>query len=337
MTFGPITVDSVIEGSAGKRTSLVLMRILLTGGAGFIGSHLAERILASGHEVWVVDNFDPHYDPKQKRTNIQKALLNKRYRLLKGDVRNQLLLEKIFKKTELDAVIHLAAKAGVRSSLKEPGRYCDVNISGTVALLETCRNHRVEHFIFGSSSSVYGDSPIPYRENERLLNPMSPYGATKLAGEQICSLYHRLYGINITALRFFTVYGPRQRPDMAIHKFTGLIQTGKQIEVYGKGDSQRDYTYIDDIVNGIMASLKNCFGFEIINLGNSLRVKLLHLIRILEDKLKRKAKLKFLPDEKSEPKITWADISKAKQLLSFSPKTPFEEGIDNFLDWYRNG
>jgi UDP-glucuronate 4-epimerase len=206
-----------------------------------------------------------------------------------------------------------------------------------VALLETCRNHRVEHFIFGSSSSVYGDSPIPYRENERLLNPLSPYGATKLAGEQICSLYHRLYGINITALRFFTVYGPRQRPDMAIHKFTGLIQTGKQIEVYGKGDSQRDYTYIDDIVNGIMASLKNCFGFEIINLGNSLRVKLLHLIRILEDKLKRKAKLKFLPDEKSEPKITWADISKAKQLLSFSPKTPFEEGIDNFLDWYRNG
>src|SRR4030067_3206693 len=228
------------------------MRILLTGGAGFIGSHLAERILAGGHEVWVVDNFDPYYDPRQKRKNIQEALLNKRFRLLEGDICNRFFLEKLFRKVKVDSVIHLAAKAGVRSSLKQPNRYCDVNISGTFTLLETCRKHQVEYIIFGSSSSVYGDCRIPYRERDPGLNPLSPYGATKLAGEQICSLYHRLYGLKITALRFFTVYGPRQRPDMAIHKFTRLIQAGKQIEIYGQGNSQRDYTYINDMVDEIL-------------------------------------------------------------------------------------
>ncbi len=308
----------------------------MTGGAGFIGSQLAERMLASGYEVRVVDNFDPCYDPRIKRKNIKKALSSRRYHLQEGDIRDRKLLEKILKEVKFDKVIHLAAKAGVRSSLKDPISYADVNINGTLNLLEACRKHKVGNFIFGSSSSVYGNCRIPYREAEKELNPLSPYGATKLSGEQICYIYHHLYGMNMTLLRFFTVYGPRQRPDMAIHKFTKLIEAGKQIQIYGKGDSQRDYTYIDDILNGVTASLKRNFGFEIFNLGNSRRVKLIDLIRLLESKLQKKARLKFLPAEKSEPKITWADISKARRLLGYKPQTGFEEGIDNFLEWHRN-
>jgi len=312
------------------------MRILLTGGAGFIGSHLAERMLASRHEVWVVDNFDPYYDPKIKRRNLKKALASRNFRLLEGDIRNRLFLEKLFRKAKFDKVIHLAAKAGVRSSLKDPISYSEVNINGTLNLLEVCRKYGVMNFIFGSSSSVYGNCRIPYRESENQLNPLSPYGTTKLGGEQICYIYHRLYGMNMAVLRFFTVYGPRQRPDMAIHKFTKLILSRKPIQIYGKGGSQRDYTYIDDIISGIMAVTKKRFSYEIINLGNSRKVKLLDLILILEAKLQKKAKLRFLPQEKAEPKVTWASISKASRLLNYKPVTSIEEGIDSFLHWYKN-
>lgn len=312
------------------------MRILLTGGAGFIGSHLAERILAKGDDVFVIDNFDKYYHPRIKRKNIKKALASPNYRLLEGDIRDRFFLERVFQKSEFDSVIHLAAKAGVRSSLKDPVSYADVNLTGTINLLEISRKHKVSSFLFGSSSSVYGDCNIPYKESELDLKPLSPYGATKLAGEQVCYIYHRLYGMKITILRFFTVYGPRQRPDMAIHKFTRLIEDNKPIQIYGKGDSQRDYTYIDDIVSGIMASLRRKFDFEVVNLGNSRRIKLLQLIRILEEKLQKKAKLIFLPEEKAEPKVTWASIAKASRLLDFRPQTPFEEGIERFLEWYRN-
>jgi UDP-glucuronate 4-epimerase len=313
------------------------MRVLLTGGAGFIGSILAERMLASRYEVWAVDNFDPYYDPKIKRRNLKKALASRNFFLLEGDIRNRLFLEKVFRKTKFDKIIHLAAKAGVRSSLTDPISFADTNINGTLNLLEACRKHKVRNFIFGSSSSVYGNCQIPYRETEKRLNPLSPYGATKLSGEQICYLYHQFYGMNMTLLRFFTVYGPRQRPDMAIHKFTKLMKAGKQIQIYGQGDSQRDYTYVEDIVNGVTASLKQNFDYEIFNLGNSQRVKLIDLIRLLESKLQKKARLKFWPAEKSEPKITWADISKASRLLGFKPQTSLEEGIDNFLEWHKNG
>ena len=312
------------------------MRILLTGGAGFIGSHLAERMLASRYEVWAVDNFDPYYDPKIKRRNLKPALSSRNFHLLEGDIRDRCFLEIVFKKVKFDKVIHLAAKAGVRSSLKDPISYADVNINGTINLLEACRQHQVKDFIFASSSSVYGDCRIPYHETEKQLNPLSPYGTTKLGGEQICYIYHRLYGMNMAVLRFFTVYGPRQRPDMAIHKFTKLIQSGKPIQIYGRGDSQRDYTYIDDIISGIMAVMEKRFACEIINLGNSRKVKLLNLIRILEAKLQKKAKLRFLPQEKAEPKVTWASISKASRLLNYKPATSIEEGIDHFLRWYEH-
>ena len=312
------------------------MRILLTGGAGFIGSLLAERMLASRHEVWAVDNFDPYYNPKIKRRNLKKALASRNFRLLEGDIRNRSFLEQVFKKTKFDRIVHLAAKAGVRSSLKDPVSYSEVNLNGTINLLETCRKYRINRFIFGSSSSVYGNCKVPYRETEQNLKPLSPYGASKLDGEQICSIYHRLYGMEITIFRFFTVYGPRQRPDMAIHKFTRLICGNQPIQIYGRGDSQRDYTYIDDIVSGILASVKKRFDFEIINLGNSKKVKLRELISILETKLGKKAKLKYLPEEKSEPKVTWADINKASRLLNFKPQTPLEEGIKSFLEWYRH-
>ena len=313
------------------------MRILLTGGAGFIGSHLAERMLASRYEVWVVDNFDPYYDPKIKRRNLKPALASRNFHLLEGDIRDRRFLERVFKKAKFDKVIHLAAKAGVRSSLKDPISYADVNINGTINLLEACRQHQVKDFIFASSSSVYGECRIPYRETEKRLNPLSPYGATKLGGEQICYIYHRLYGMNMTILRFFTVYGPRQRPDMAIHKFTKLIESHKPIQIFGKVDSSRDYTYIEDILSGIMVALRKNFRYEVINLGNSRRVKLLDLIRILEEKLEKKARLKFQPEEKAEPKTTWADISRAKRLLGYRPQTDFQEGIENFINWYKNG
>jgi len=312
------------------------MRILLTGGAGFIGSHLAERMLASSYEVWTVDNFDPYYDLKIKRRNLKQALSSRNFHLLEGDIRDRRFLERVFEKTEFDKVIHLAAKAGVRSSLKDPISYADVNINGTINLLEACRQHQVKDFIFASSSSVYGDCRIPYRETEKRLHPLSPYGATKLGGEQICYIYHRLYGMNMAILRFFTVYGPRQRPDMAIHKFTKLILSRKPIQIYGKGDSQRDYTYIDDIISGIMAVTKKSFSYEIINLGNSRRVKLRDLIRILEENLGKQAKLVYLPQEKAEPKVTWASISKASRLLNYKPVTSIEEGIDHFLHWYKH-
>src|SRR4030066_2050528 len=275
------------------------MRILLTGGAGFIGSLLAERMLASRFEVWAVDNFDPYYDPKIKRGNLKKALASRNFRLLEGDIRNRSFLEQVFKKTKFDRIVHLAAKAGVRSSLKDPVSYSEVNLNGTINLLETCRKYRINRFIFGSSSSVYGNCKIPYREREQNLKPLSPYGASKLDGEQICSIFHRLYGMEMTIFRFFTVYGPRQRPDMAIHKFTRLICGNQPIQIYGRGDSKRDYTYIDDIVSGILASVKRRFDFEIINLGNSKKVKLRELISILETELGKKAKLEYLPEEKS--------------------------------------
>lgn len=308
----------------------------MTGGAGFIGSLLAERMLASRYEVWVVDNFDPYYDPKIKRRNLRNALASQNFSLLEGDIRDRRFLERVFRKVKFDKVIHLAAKAGVRSSLKDPISYADVNINGTINLLEACCQHPARDFIFGSSSSVYGDCKIPYRESEKRLNPLSPYGVTKLGGEQICYIYHRLYGMNMAVLRFFTVYGPRQRPDMAIHKFTKLIKSGKPIQIYGKGDSQRDYTYIDDIISGIMAVTKRRFSYEIINLGNSRRVRLSDLIRLLEENLGKQAKLVYLPEEKAEPKVTWASISKASRLLDYKPATSIEEGIDHFLHWYKN-
>ncbi len=310
------------------------MNFLVTGGAGFIGSHLVERLLSDGHRVTILDSFNDAYNPAFKRRNVAAFRGRKGFTLVRGDVRDAKAISRAMRHGAFDQIIHLAARAGVRPSLRDPLLYSDVNIGGTLQLLEAARKHGIPKFIFGSSSSVYGSrQKIPFREDEPAL-PISPYAATKLAGEALCHSYHHLYGLDVACLRFFTVYGPRQRPDLVIYKFACALMAGRPLEVFGDGTSRRDYTFVDDIVRGIFACTQRRLGYEIINLGGSHTVQLNNLIQLLEKSVDRKARIKHLPDQLGDVPITSADVSKAKRLLGWRPKVRIEEGIKRFVEWF---
>ncbi len=315
-------------------------RILLTGGAGFIGSHVAEELIRRGTKLSIVDNLDNFYAPSRKRRNLQEIADAGTYEFFEADVRDMDALRKVAERVQPEILIHLAARAGVRPSIEQPALYESVNVAGTVNLLEIAREFKVQRLIFGSSSSVYGiANRVPFCEDDLNTRPISPYAATKLAAELMCYTYTHLYGLTTLCLRFFTVYGPRQRPDLAIHKFTALIEAGKPIPVYGDGSMGRDYTYVDDIVSGVLASLDYApqpkLPFEVFNLGNSHPVRLAELIAQLETATGRKALQQRLPDQPGDVPITWANIDKAKRLLGYSPKTSMEQGLLNFVAWYR--
>ena len=313
-----------------------ISRVLVTGGAGFIGSHLCEALLEQGREVQVLDNFNDYYDPAIKRRNIETALTHSAYSIREGDIRDQELVGEVMATFRPQAVIHLAAMAGVRPSIERPHLYNDVNIAGTTVLLEAAREYPVENFVFGSSSSVYGShDKVPFSEKDVLNRPISPYAATKLAGEQLCFTYHYLYGIPVSCLRFFTVYGPRQRPEMAIHLFARKIMNGELITLYGDGSSRRDYTYIDDIIDGVIRSLDRPQGFEIFNLGESRTVGLSEMVSILEDAIGREANITFEPDQPGDVPVTYADVTKAVRVLGYEPSVPIEEGIRLFVKWLK--
>jgi UDP-glucuronate 4-epimerase len=309
--------------------------ILITGGAGFIGSHLTERLLDKGLHIVCVDDFNDFYDPAIKRRNIADHLRSSQFHLIETDIRNNVRMEEVFAKYRIDKIVHLAARAGVRPSLANPLLYEDVNIKGTMTLLELAQRHRVEQFIFASSSSVYGaNDKVPFSETDAIHRTVSPYAATKYAGELMCYTYHHLYAIPTTCLRFFTVYGPRQRPEMAIHKFTHAIYTGEPIPFYGDGTSARDYTYIDDIIQGVMAAIDRPFAFEVFNLGESSTVTLKELVELLEEVSGRKALIERWPAQPGDVEITYADVSKAKRLLGYTPSTPIKVGLERFVDWF---
>lgn len=313
------------------------MKILVTGGAGFIGSNLVGKLLADGHYVVCFDNFNSFYDPNIKERNIAEFKNSDRFELVRGDIMDTELLGSVFSNAQgLDAVVHLAARAGVRPSIKDPGLYVDVNVQGTVNILEQMRCHGIKRCIFASSSSVYGVNKAPFCETDPVFSPVSPYAATKIAGESMCRVYSQLYGIKTVCLRFFTVYGPRQRPEMAIHKFTRLIDQGKSIDVYGNGQSSRDYTYVDDIVEGVVRCLELESSYEIINLGNSHPTSLIDLIRNIEDRVGKKANLRFVADQAGDVPVTYADTSKAEKLLGFAPKVCLGEGLDRFISYFRS-
>lgn len=312
--------------------------ILVTGGAGFIGSHLVDRLLAEGHwRVTVVDDFNDFYEPTIKRENIRAHLQNAHYSLEELDIRDKGSLDKVFDKSEFDCIVHLAARAGVRPSLTQPQLYAETNINGTLNLLELAREQGVKQFIFGSSSSVYGiNAKVPFSEDDPIRQPISPYAATKAAGELLAHTYSHLYGLRCVCLRFFTVYGARQRPDLAIHKFARLMTAGKPIPVFGDGTTRRDYTFIDDIISGLRAAIDyEGTEFEVINLGESRTVELRELIILLEQELAVKAEIQRQPLQPGDVPQTYADIEKARRLLSYDPQTPIEEGIRKFVKWFR--
>jgi UDP-glucuronate 4-epimerase len=312
------------------------MNFLVTGGAGFIGSHVCERLLESGHSVWAFDDLNSFYSPELKRRNLHDLqALAKSFEFLQGDLTDPNALQELFADVKFDQVIHLAARAGVRPSLEEPALYQRVNVEGTVNLLETARQRGVKKFIIASSSSVYGiSSQVPFSENHPIFTPISPYAASKLACEALGHVYHQVYHLDVVMLRFFTVYGPRQRPDLAIHKFASLIRQGLPIPVFGDGSTARDYTYVSDTLDGIMACTRQEFGYEIYNLGESQTVKLNRLIELLENALGRKASIKRLPLQPGDVPLTCADISKARKQLSYQPKVPIEQGIPLFTEWF---
>ena len=312
------------------------MNILITGGAGFIGSHLSEKIIGLGHRVICIDDFNDYYDPAIKEHNLKDIIDNEGFILYRADILDRLALRNIFSAHNIDMVIHLAARAGVRPSLSNAALYEKVNVEGTINLLEGCRERSINRFIFASSSSVYGgNKKVPFSETDKVDFPVSPYAATKKSGELMCYTYHHLYNISVFAFRFFTVYGPRQRPEMAIHKFARKIFNGDPIEVYGDGSSSRDYTYIDDIINGIIGSLDLVSSYEIINLGNSYPVRLSDLVKLIEEKTGRKAVVKHAEPQPGDVFTTYADIERAKKLIKYDPRTPIEEGLQYFMDWYR--
>ena len=307
---------------------------LVTGAAGFIGSHVTDRLLADGWRVLAVDNFDPFYDPQQKRLNIALHLAHPAYRLIEADVRDIRTLERAIDE-RVDVVVHLAAKAGVRPSIENPLGYQDVNVMGTQLLLDLCRQRGVRQFVFASSSSVYGVNPrVPWCEEDGVLLPISPYASTKVSGELLGHVYSRLFGIRFVALRFFTVYGPRQRPDLAIHRFAWLLGEGREIPIYGDGSSRRDYTFVGDIVDGVVSAMDYSGSeYEVINLGNNRAVTLLELVRALEEVLGARATLEFHPEQPGDVPQTWASIEKARRLLGYSPSTPLHEGLERFAAW----
>ncbi len=312
------------------------MNILVTGGAGFIGSHLCEKLISLESKVICIDSFDDFYNPAIKENNISEIAGNKCFKLYRSDITSINQMEEIFSKTNIDIVIHLAARAGVRPSIQNPLLYEKVNILGTMNLLECCKKYNITKFIFASSSSVYGgNKKLPFSEEDNVDHPISPYAATKKAGELVCYTYYDLYKISVYCFRFFTVYGPRQRPEMAIHKFTRQILGGEEIEIYGDGSSLRDYTYIDDVISGMVNSLDRIKGFEIINLGNSKMVRLIDLIRLIETATGKKTFLKFIDSQPGDVFATHADIRKAEKMLKYFPGTDIKEGLIKFVKWYK--
>ena len=310
------------------------MKALVTGVAGFIGSHLCERLLADGWTVIGVDNFDDFYDPQIKRQNISASLQNENFQLIEADIRDSSAMNDAVR--DVEVIVHLAAKAGVRPSIEQPLLYADVNINGTMVLLEAAKKHKISKFIFGSSSSVYGNNKkVPFSEDDNVDFPISPYAATKKADELICHTYHHLYGISITCLRFFTVYGPRQRPDLAIHKFAKLIEQGKPIPVYGDGSMMRDFTYIDDIIDGTVAAMQKCDGFNIYNLGESRPITVNDLISEIEKALGIKAVKEYQPPQPGDVERTFADVTKATKELGYDPRTEIQVGLEKFVTWLR--
>jgi UDP-glucuronate 4-epimerase len=315
-----------------------MSRAMVTGGAGFIGSHLCERLLREGDQVVCFDNFDNFYDPDIKIRNVEG--INKkfpdRFKLITGDIRNAEHLQEAFQKNRIDLVVHLAARAGVRPSIEQPLLYQDMNIRGTMVLLEACKEYKLKDFIFASSSSVYGENQrVPFSEKDLDIQPISPYGATKRAGELLSYSYHHLYGMNIACLRIFTAYGPRQRPEMAIHKFTRLVDQGEKVPMFGDGSSRRDYTYIDDLIEGILSIIHRSKGFEVYNLGESQTTSLKELIQLIEKALGKKALVEMLRPQPGDVSTTYADITKAKKMLGYRPKVKMEEGIRRFVEWYK--
>ena len=310
------------------------MKILVTGCAGFIGSNLVDRLLADGCDVVGVDNFNDYYDPKIKEENVEQALTNADFKLYREDILNYDSLKKIFEKEKINKIIHLAARAGVRPSIENPGLYAQVNVLGAVNILKLSVDFKIEQFIFGSSSSVYGNSEqLPFKENDPCDKIISPYGASKRAAEFWVETFWRTYGLKSTILRFFTVYGPRGRRDMAPAIFTNAISAVKEVNMFGDGSSNRDYTYVDDIVDGIVKTLGKDFDFEIINLGNSQSVSLADLIKTIEKISGEKAKIKKMSFPLGDANFTLAQISKAKKMINWMPHTSIEDGIKRYWDW----
>jgi UDP-glucuronate 4-epimerase len=313
------------------------MRLLITGGAGFIGSHVADRRLARGDRVVVLDDFNDFYDPRRKRANVEPHLGSTRYRLVEGDIRDRALVFRLFAEERFDVVVHLAARAGVRPSLCQPVLYEEVNCVGTLHVLEAAVAHGVPRFVFASSSSVYGtNSKLPFSEEDPISRPISPYATTKRAGELHVYALHHLHGFRAACLRFFTVYGPRQRPEMAIARFIRCLETGEPIPFFGDGGSRRDYTYIDDIVDGIEAALEADFAFEIVNLGSSHPVTLTELVAELEEATGKRARLAREADQPGDVPVTFASVEKAERLLGYRPRVPLPEGLRRSVDWHRS-
>lgn len=308
---------------------------IITGAAGFIGSHACEAMLGAGWQVTGVDCFDSFYDPAVKRRNLAACLSDSRFRLVEGDIRDAEAMDGLMA-GGADVVVHLAARAGVRPSIENPLLYQEVNVGGTSVLLEAARRHDVRKFIFASSSSVYGNNPkVPFAESDNVDHPISPYAATKKAGELIGYTYHHLFGLNVTCLRFFTVYGPRQRPDLAIHKFARLIERGESIPVFGDGGMMRDHTFVDDIVAGITAAVAHCDGYRVYNLGNSNPVSLSDLIAAIEAALGKKAVIRRLPPQPGDVDRTFADVTLAREELGYTPRTDLRTGLARFVAWLR--
>ncbi|MEX1122865.1 MAG: SDR family NAD(P)-dependent oxidoreductase [Balneolales bacterium] len=314
-----------------------MQTILVTGGAGFIGSHLCDKLISEGHRVICLDNFDDFYARSLKERNLEDLNKQQNFQLVEGDIRDLELLDQLFAENDFDKVIHLAAKAGVRPSISDPALYQDVNLRGTQNILDCMKKYEVGKLLFASSSSVYGgNTKVPFSEKDAVDNPISPYAATKRAGELICYTYHHLYNINIACLRFFTVYGPRQRPEMAIHKFTRLIHTGEILPAFGDGSTQRDYTYVDDIIQGITKIADSNFTYDIINLGESQTITLKDLIGSIGRNLGIQPKINWLPEQPGDVTITYADISKARNAYGYQPTTDVDTGVGKFVTWYHS-
>jgi len=313
------------------------MSILITGGAGFIGSHVCEALLNNGTDVICADNFNDFYNPKFKEENLRRCLKEKNFKLYKTDITDIANLKIIFEKNKINKIVHLAARASVRASISNPELYERVNVLGTLNLLALAKQFKIKNFILGSSSSVYGNTKeIPLSEDNKTDYPVNPYAATKKSAELMCYTYNYLYNIPITCLRLFTVYGPRGRPDMAPYKFTELIYREKELTMFGDGTSKRDYTFVGDIVKGILSAVDKEFKFEIINLGNSKPIELLDFISIIERNLGKKARIKRMPLQIGEVQITYSDSRKAKKLLNWEPKTNVNEGMKKFIEWFKN-
>lgn len=317
----------------------VPLKVVVTGGAGFIGSHVVDDLLARGAEVVAIDSLDPFYDPRVKQNNISEALRHPRYRLIEEDIREVDALDAALGDGPYHAIVHLAAAVGVRPSMADPLRYVRMNVEGTMAALQLAERKQIAHFVFGSSSSVYGDSAsFPLVETDPADSPISPYAATKRAGELLCHTAHHLSGLSVMCLRFFTVYGPRQRPDLAIHKFVSMIEQGVPVTIYGDGDARRDYTHVADIVGGVWAALEYVAGgsfFEIVNLAGGQPITVKELVGLLERFLGKRAFIEWLPAQSGDVRQTFASIEKASRLFNFKPAISLDEGLRSFVDWHR--